>query len=153
VGVAVLAAARDACTISFHIFVCSLEVGDVTLIPADFPFTCDWQVPPVYFVALGTILPLGFDVIASREAETGKPWDEIDSCEIDRGLEESRIGRRWTDDEERRLMANLRENVGWAEVAAAMRRTPTAIQARARSLGLRLRLRSSTSSDEGEEAK
>jgi hypothetical protein len=60
-------------------------VGDVTLIPA-----CDHDDPPVVFVHVETIMTLRYDVMADREAEITRPWDEI---EIRRRVPEADLER------------------------------------------------------------
>jgi hypothetical protein len=92
VEVPVLVAAREHCKIVCVIgeIVRELQVGGRTLIPAGVAFACSHDEPPVVFVPFETIMTLCYDVIADREAEIMRPWDEI---EILRGGAEADLER------------------------------------------------------------
>jgi hypothetical protein len=122
--VAVFAAAREPCTITIAESTWRLEEGGVVLIPAGVPFECDPIDLPVVCVDLDTVMERQYDVIADREAETGRPWDEVDA-------NQERRGRRWTPDEEELLLAMEDANEDWNDIAVRLGRSVGAAKARA----------------------
>jgi hypothetical protein len=120
------------------------------LIPAGVAFACSRDYPPVVFVPLETIMTLRDDVIADRQAEITRPWDEI---EIRRGEAEAgreRQGLRWTDAEVHILQRMVRTSADWCSIGVALHRSPGAVQTRADRFASALR-RAPSFADEGED--
>jgi hypothetical protein len=96
-------------------------------------------------------MTLGHDVIADREAETMKWWDEIEirRGEAEAGLE--RQGRRWTDAEVQIKRGMVGRSAGWNSIGVAFQRRPAAVQVRAGRFASAPRRATPSSDDEGED--
>ena len=123
---------REPCTLTIGQNARSLTRGGLTMIPAGVTFTVDDPEPPVVLVDLDQIMTRQYDVIADREAEIGKPWDEVEA-----ETNGNRHRRRWTTDEDSMLRRLVGEGADLRTIAETLRRTPGAVTSHCRLIGLR----------------